>query len=46
MVFALRATENKKAEVADRPEAFDHIGILVDRPPGTAELPFVKSSDD
>src|SRR5438552_17637774 len=30
----------KKADVAERPEAFDHVGLLVNGPPGTAGLPF------
>jgi hypothetical protein len=30
--------ENKKADVAEHPKAFDHVGLLVNEPPGTAEL--------
>jgi hypothetical protein len=30
----------KKAGVAKHPEVFDHAGLLVNGPPGTAELPF------
>jgi hypothetical protein len=30
----------QKADVADRPEAFHHVGLLVNGPPGTAGLPF------
>ena len=30
----------KKAGVAEHPEVFDHAGILVNGPPGTAGLPF------
>jgi hypothetical protein len=26
--------ENKKADVAERPEAFDHVGLLFNEPPG------------
>jgi hypothetical protein len=33
--------KNKKADVVERPEAFDHVGLLVNEPPGTAELPFI-----
>jgi len=33
-----RVTENKKTDVAERPKAFDHVGLLVNEPPGTAEL--------
>jgi len=30
----------KKADVVEHPEVFDHVGLLVNQPPGTAELPF------
>jgi hypothetical protein len=30
----------KKADVAEHPEVFDHVGLLVNGPPGTAGLPF------
>jgi hypothetical protein len=30
----------KKADVAEHPEVFDHVGLLVNGLPGTAELPF------
>jgi len=33
--------ENKKADVAEHPKALDHVGLLVNEPPGTAELPFI-----
>jgi len=36
-----RSTENKKTGVSEHPEVFDHVGLLVNRPPGTAELPFI-----
>jgi hypothetical protein len=35
-----RAT-NKKTDVAKHPEAFDHVGLLVNEPPGTSGLPFI-----
>ena len=35
----------KKADVAEHPEGFDHVGILVNQPPGTAGLPFIESSE-
>jgi hypothetical protein len=35
------ALEDKKAGVAEHLEAFDHAGLLVDRPPGMAGLPFI-----
>jgi hypothetical protein len=28
----------QKADVAEHPEAFDHVGLLVNEPPGTAGL--------
>jgi len=34
-------TGNKKTDVAEHPEAFDHVGLLVNEPPGTAELLFI-----
>jgi len=33
-------TSEKKTGVAEHPEVFDHAGILVNGPPGTAGLPF------
>jgi hypothetical protein len=36
-----RHRSEKKADVVEHPEVFDHIGLLVDEPPGTAELPFI-----
>jgi hypothetical protein len=35
----------KKAGVAEYPEVFGHAGLLSNWPPGTAGLPFSKSSD-
>jgi hypothetical protein len=37
---APRYSERKKIGVAEHPEVFDHAGLLVNEPPGTAELPF------
>ncbi|MBN1912249.1 MAG: DUF2973 domain-containing protein [Pirellulales bacterium] len=31
-------TRTKKADVAEHPEVFDHVGLLVNEPLGTAEL--------
>jgi hypothetical protein len=31
--------ETKKADVVENPEVFDHAGLLVNGPPGTAGLP-------
>jgi hypothetical protein len=33
--------KNKKADVAEHPEAFDHVGLLVHEPLGTAGLLFI-----
>jgi len=30
--------EQKKADVAEHPKVFDHIGLLVNKPPGTTGL--------
>ena len=32
--------------MAQRPKAFDYAGLLPNEPPGSAELPFIQSSDD
>jgi hypothetical protein len=32
---------NKKADVVEHREVFDHVGLLVNEPPGRAGLPFV-----
>ncbi len=36
-----RRGAKKKADVAERPAAFDHVGLLVNGPPGTAGLPLI-----
>jgi hypothetical protein len=33
--------QTEKADVAEHPEAFDHVGLLVNEPPGPAELLFI-----
>jgi hypothetical protein len=33
-----RNSENKKADVAEDPEVFDHVGLLANEPLGTAGL--------
>jgi hypothetical protein len=33
--------KNKKTDVSEHPEVFDHVGLLVNRPPGIAGLPFI-----
>jgi hypothetical protein len=30
--------KTKKADVMERPQAFDHVGLLVNEPPGAAGL--------
>jgi hypothetical protein len=31
----------KKADAAEHPEAFDRVGLLFNKPPSSAELPFI-----
>ena len=38
------APQRKKADVAEHPKAFHHVGLLFNEPPGMAELPFIQSS--
>ena len=33
--------KTKKADVAEHPKVFDHVGLLFNEPPGTAGLPFI-----
>lgn len=33
--------ERKKTDVSEHPKAFEHVGLLFNGPPGTAELPFI-----
>jgi hypothetical protein len=33
-----RNAENKKADVAEHPEVFDHVGLLFNEPPSTTGL--------
>ena len=33
--------EPKKADVAEHPKVFRHVGLLSNEPPGTAELLFI-----
>ena len=35
----------KKADMAEPPQGFDHVGLLFNQPPGTAGLPFNESSE-
>ena len=34
-------SENKKADVAEHPKVFHHVGLLTNGPPGTAGLLFI-----
>jgi hypothetical protein len=36
-----RRQEQKKADVVEHPKAFDHVGLLFNKPLGTAELLFI-----
>ena len=36
-----RVADNKKTDVADYLRVFHHVGLLVNEPPGTAELLFI-----
>ena len=36
-----RGTKKKKADVAEHPKAFRHVGLLVNKPPGRAGLLFI-----
>jgi hypothetical protein len=36
-----RIPTNKKADVAEHPKAFRHVGLLFNKPPGGAELFFI-----
>ena len=40
-VATANATKRKKTDVAKHPEAFNHVGLLVNEPPDTAGLPFL-----
>jgi hypothetical protein len=31
----------EKADVAEHPEVFHHVGLLINKPPGMAEVPFI-----
>jgi hypothetical protein len=37
----LLSPETKKADVAEHPKAFDHVGLLFNEPPGKAGLFFI-----
>jgi hypothetical protein len=35
------SSRTKKADVAEHPKVFDHVGLLFDEPPSTAGLLFI-----
>jgi hypothetical protein len=35
------SSQEKRADVAEHPGVFDHVGLLVNEPPGKAGLPFI-----
>jgi len=35
------APRRKKTDVAEHPQVLDHVGLLVNEPPGPAGLPFI-----
>jgi hypothetical protein len=41
LVRTHRRSQAKKADVAEHPEVFDHVGLLVNKPPGQAGLLFI-----
>ena len=41
VVFDRRRERKKRADVAEHPKVFDHVGLLANGPPGIAELPFI-----
>ena len=38
---SVNATPMKKADVIERPQAFHHVGLLVNEPLGSAEMLFI-----
>jgi len=38
---AVAAPKAKKTDVVEHPQVFDHVGLLVNEPPGSAGLPFI-----
>jgi hypothetical protein len=40
-ILGIIAAENEKTDVAEHPKAFDHVGLLLNKPPGTTGLLFV-----
>jgi len=40
-ILTVSRYRKQKADVAEHPEAFDHVGLLVNGLPGEAELPLI-----
>jgi len=40
-ISALKPPAQKKTDIPEHPEVFEHVGLLVNWPPGIAELPFI-----
>jgi len=40
-IIGIIAAVNEKTDVTEHLKAFDHAGLLVNEPPGTAGLPFI-----
>ncbi len=38
---SLKEQQTKKADVAEHPQVFNHVGLLGNGPPGHAGLPFI-----
>jgi len=45
-VASVKRHPNKKADATECPQAFHYVGLLVNEPPGAAELLFIESSED
>jgi hypothetical protein len=41
LLVATIPREEKKADVVEHPEVFDHVGLLVNGPSSDAEVPFI-----
>ena len=41
MVAAVKRNGKKKADVFEHPGMFEHVGLLTNKPPGLAGLPFI-----
>jgi hypothetical protein len=43
--MAFLENAEKKADFAEHTDVFDHVGLLVNQPPGRSGPPFIQSSD-